>query len=698
MGGTLSATPDYGITLNGGVRVSESGNVSLGYNGSLYVDNATSGISGGQLTAQYEYVGSSGSGTFTQSFGTHSVSSSLYLGYNSGSTGTYTLSGGQLSATSSSYAYGEYVGYSGNGFFNQTGGTNNISYGLYLGNRKGSFGSYVFGGGKLTANCEYVGYSGTGTFNQSGGTHTISRTLCLGHNSDSTGSYNLSGGEFTASYEYVGDSGTGTFIQSGGTNSTSNLCLGYESGSTGSYSLSGGEMSAYNVYVGLSGKGTFTQSGGTHTINGTPSLDNALYLGYQSGYTGNYTLNGGLLKVNAYEYVGLSGKGTFTQTGGTHTITGTLSLGHFSGSTGTYSLEGGKLILKSLSKGSGAAQFNFGGGTLQASGTMSTSVPMTLTGIGGKAKIDTAGYDVAFSGALSGSGGLTKLGWGTLTLAAKNSYSGDTVVQEGILKITGGIGDEGTTLLDIQAGKALFQTTNIVKSDFTVKTAAGTTFEIVSGTHQIGNLTGAGKVTVDSGSRLTIIDAVNMTGGKITVQNGAGITFGTPYSADHLYTVSGSHVQMIDDDLGGAGGLEKRGAGTLILDGNNTYLGKTTVSACILQITGGCTLEGKITVADGAGIVFASPYSVSTAPESTVGGAALSLDPPYTLQNTAGQASSGTEKLSAISMTGSSGGTGQSLSHPTVATSEIVAVPEPGTWVLLVVSLFSGAAAVWKKR
>ena len=72
-----------------------------------------------------------------------------------------------------------------------------------------------------------------------------------------------------------------------------------------------------------------------------------------------------------------------------------LSIG---GSSGTYNLNGGLLVLSSLSQGSGIAAFNFGGGTLQASAAMSGSLAMTLTGSGGNANVNSAGYAVSLAG------------------------------------------------------------------------------------------------------------------------------------------------------------------------------------------------------------------------------------------------------------------------------------------------------------
>ena len=103
--------------------------------------NGAYSLSGsGLLSANSEYVGSGGTGTFTQSGGTHAIASALYLGAYGGS-GTYSLSGsGQLSAAS------EYVGYTpdATALFQQTGGTNTVS-GLSI----GSGGTYLLAGGVL---------------------------------------------------------------------------------------------------------------------------------------------------------------------------------------------------------------------------------------------------------------------------------------------------------------------------------------------------------------------------------------------------------------------------------------------------------------------------------------------------------------------------------------------------------------------
>ncbi len=142
---------------------------------------------------------------------------------------------------------------------------------------------------------------------------------------------------------------------------------------------------------------------------------------------GTYNLSGSGLLSAPNENI----NGSFTQSGGTNS-TGTLQVG------GTYNLSGGVLAAQSgvpTYGYDGATAFNFGGGTLAASAPWSSSLNMNMSGIGGPGTVDTTGGDISLSGVLSGSGGLTKVGPGTLILSASNSYLGDTMVNGGTLTI-----------------------------------------------------------------------------------------------------------------------------------------------------------------------------------------------------------------------------------------------------------------------
>jgi fibronectin-binding autotransporter adhesin len=472
----------------------------------------------GFLSASNEYIGGEYYyAKFTQTGGTNQIAAKLYIGC--GGEGDYALSG--LSQLSASY---EYIGgIDGNGTFTQTGGTNAVSSDLRIGYNCG-VGVYNLGAGQLSAANEYIGVDDSyGTFTQTGGTNTVSCDLRLG-SADGNANYYLSGaGQLSAGNEYLGGGFSARITQTAGTNTiASALYLAFDSDSWGDYYLSGtGTLSACQEYVGYSGEGWVSQSGGINTVSSN------LYLGYNyaPGATfdswGRYDLSGsGQLFAND-EYVGVSSLGDFDQTGGTNTVYGTLYLGYSSGGEGYYYLNGGVLVLKALSAGSGTAQFYFGGGTLRASGDFTCSLPMTLTGTTVSSTVDTAGYSVEFAGVLSGKGGLDKYGAGTLTISNTATYAGDTTVNGGTLVFSGGIGAGGTSLIDVESGKAVLKSTNVSKNDLNIYTDASTVFEVADGIHTVGDISGGGTTQIDAGACLT---AASICQGALIVGSGAVVT------------------------------------------------------------------------------------------------------------------------------------------------------------------------------
>ena len=96
--------------------------------------------------------------------------------------------------------------------FTQTGGTNSVGTDLFLGYEDSSDGSYdLSASGILTVGGEeQIGVSGMGDFSQSGGTHDVTGSLRLGTNGTGDGSYDMSDGDLTVGGTlFVGVDGNG---------------------------------------------------------------------------------------------------------------------------------------------------------------------------------------------------------------------------------------------------------------------------------------------------------------------------------------------------------------------------------------------------------------------------------------------------------------------------------------------------------
>jgi autotransporter-associated beta strand protein len=188
-----------------------------------------------------------------------------------------------------------------------------------------------------------------------------------------------------------------------------------------------------------SGSGTVIQNGGTFTYD----ADNGyLFVGATSetGTRAEYDMNGGLLDMNGNTLgIGLGDAGV-TDTGLVSQVSGVidnvlnLQLGAVrSYGYGIYTLSGGSMYIGGggITTTSGKYLINLGGGTLGAYQSWSSPLNMNLTNLNGSVTFDTAGNLITLSGTLSGTGGLTVTGSGTLELSGANSYAGDTIVNAG---------------------------------------------------------------------------------------------------------------------------------------------------------------------------------------------------------------------------------------------------------------------------
>jgi outer membrane autotransporter protein/CSLREA domain-containing protein len=211
-----------------------------------------------------------------------------------------------------------------------------------------------------------------------------------------------------------------------------------------------------------------------------------------------------------------------------------------------------------------------------------------------------------FFGAISGSGALEKIGAGVLFLRTPNSYGGGTTVSAGTLK--GFAGATTPTTGSLQGNIA-----NNAKVVF--EQAADGTFS--------GAISGSGQVEKAGPGRL-VLGGTNSYGGGTTLS--AGTLQGSTASLQGNVAIAstgavstGSLARLVFDQAGtgtfrgnitGGGGLlstlfdvEKAGAGTLTLDGTNSYLGGTLVSGGALRGTT-LSLQGAIELAAGTSLLF----------------------------------------------------------------------------------------------
>ena len=172
--------------------------------------------------------------------------------------------------------------------------------------------------------------------------------------------------------------------------------------------------------------GTNTYTGGTTISAGTLQVGNG-------GTTG--TLGSGAVVDNAtlafnrsdaVTYAGvISGTGALTQAGAGTTIL-----------TGSNSYTGGTTI------SAGTLQIGGGGTTGSLVGNVTDNAVLAFN----------RSDNVDFSGAISGTGGLTKHGAGALTLSGTNTYSGATSVKAGALFVNGRL---GKTTVSVDGGAML---------------------------------------------------------------------------------------------------------------------------------------------------------------------------------------------------------------------------------------------------
>jgi len=335
-----------------------------------------------------------------------------------------------------------------------------------------------------------------------------------------TGLLNILGGSVAVGGRLVvGASGTGSVTQTGGNvliQGGESRVGGDDNGTptaVGTYTISNGTLTADgNFQVGAEGTGTFTQTGGVVNSGGWHSI------GRFAGGVGVQTITAGIFNqtnTGTHLIVGEQGTGTLTVSGsGLVNCVSDLWIGlNYGGSPGNGTvnlLSGGTIATSAVAGQGGTATFNFNGGTLLAtSNNGSFMQALTAANVeNGGAVIDSNGQSIAIGQALlaSGTGGLTKIGAGTLSLTGLNTYTGPTTVNAGALLIAGT--QTSSSGFEVKSGATLggYATVSALTVD-----AGGTVAFNLSNNPSAGNdqITVTGNLDLAAGTIINISSLLN---------------------------------------------------------------------------------------------------------------------------------------------------------------------------------------------
>ncbi|PCM47175.1 transporter, partial [Pseudomonas fluorescens] len=459
-------------------------------------------------------------------------------------------------------------------------------------------------------------------------------------------------------------SGTGQLIKDGAANLTLNGNNTFSGGTT----LNAGTLTLGNA----NGLG----SGGL-TVGGAATLDNSASFGIGNAIT----LNAGLtvagnndLSLNGI----IDGAGSLTKNGlsdltlaGNNTFTGAVNI--VSGSVTTLNTNAlGNTSGVNISAGAG---LNLGSdaslGALTGSGSVQLTGSNTLT-VGGGNVTST------FDGDLSGSGGLTKVGTGTLNLTGINGITGNTAIDGGIVNLSGSLGsaqvnvNTGGTLtgtgsalgtVNINSGGHLALSSGNTLSASGLTLGAGSNVDVALGTPSTsslmnigGNLTLDGNLNVSDagGFGVGVYRLFNYTGaltnlgldvasvpvgyglGDLVVQTGVGNQINIQVSAPN------SNIRYWDGSQTIANGVVDGGSGTWNAVGTNwtdanglvnqPWAGDFAVfqgAAGTVTVNGTQAFTGMQFLTDGYNLVNGAAGQL-TAVNGTGGTTALRVDPGVT--------------------------------------------------------------------
>ena len=454
-------------------------------------------------------------------------------------------------------------------------------------------------GGSMNKDLVFDGNNSVSAVNLSGG--AINGNLTF-NKSSSTNTVTVTGGSLNGNVSFGGGVGTLTFnrtdsyiynnvISGNGQlvkTATGWLTLGGANTYTRGTILSNNGIifSGNNAF----GSGAITIAAANTILSnvGSATLDNDIVFGNFSGMFDlrlpsnsltvfNGTISGGGPNVLWRFSGGEGGRNTGVLTlNGTNTFAGKLEVFRGPLILGNSQAAGNSLIiLDSNVNPNGSLQFS---SSFAISNNIQTKTASEPIGV-------AAGRSNGLTGVVSSTGGINKVGAGTLYYLANNTYTGTTTISAGSLII-----GNGGTVGSLSSG-------NVVNN-------AALTFNRSDSFSVANTISGAGSLSKLGAGTVTLLGA-NTYRGTTTISNGtlqigANGTAGAIGTGDVINNgvliFNRSDAIIAANNISGSGALIKRGNGTTTLAGKNTYSGATTIEASTLVLNGTHTGGADYTV------------------------------------------------------------------------------------------------------
>jgi autotransporter-associated beta strand protein len=366
------------------------------------------------------------------------------------------------------------------------------------------------------------------------------------------------------------------------------------------------------IYNGLTLSATqnFSALIGDLDIRGNVNLQNNI-LSLRE-YSGNHiNITGVISGAGALNIGGNISSGTDISFSQVHTYTGdtTIDFGSVLRLIG-----GGKLASATDVVNNGAFVLNSGSRTfnsLSGSGTMSMaggSVSLAALNGTGQVSLDSGVLNAGsgnFSGLIGGAGGLTKTGVGTLTLQTPQSYTGQTTVSGGTLRLTGAgsiarssrvLVDAGGTLTIARDGISTVKELSIGAAGIVQFTTGGINNVVTGALTIAGGGTPTGKLDLTNNATIinyTGISPVATVRAQILAGRG-GVGLGKTWSGQGITSSTAEAVNVSDPESGSVGYAENS---TMPLGPLTTFRGQPVDGTAILigfTRTGDANLDGVV--------------------------------------------------------------------------------------------------------